>query len=393
MLHHGSKHHFQLYYYLRHKELGALYASYFIKLFGESFISVFTAIFLLVNGFSISQVAIYYIIYFAVAFTWGFVARASMKHIGVVKTLGTGIVGFILYYYFLRGIADGVPYQFVAAIYGVAAGMYFSAFNVELAHALRRDKNEGSAVAMIRIIALLTGIVGPLAGAIFVTQLSFELLFMLVSVVLVFSVLPLFWVGDYKVSLPHFSLRRIFAYGSFRRGGVYALNGAVMVGLEILWPAFIYLNFKNFIAVGGIVSATSLAMSVIIYVIGRFSDHHQAQSYKYGVLSHAPTWLLRLVLLTPGGLLVSNLLSSVTAYLIDIPLNKAVYHAANQSKHAVDYFIFVGICTTIGRIGLLVVAVAVSNMTVVFGIIAVLTMLHLLLLPELKQTHALPKAA
>jgi MFS family permease len=369
-------------------ELNALYSSYFIKLFGESFVSVFTAIYLLANGFDISQVARFYIIYFAVALMFRFVARGTMKRYGIIHTMAAGIVGYMIYYYFLRNVTTGLPYEGIAVIYGMASGLYFSAFAVSLARALRGSSKEGAAVAMVRAITVLSGVIGPFVGAVFAVNLSFELLFACVAVIFMLSLLPLLYIRDRKLNVPAFSWRRALRYDSAPRALVYIFNGATTTGVDILWPAFIYLNYKNFIAVGGIVSATSLFMAAAIYVIGKSSDLNIARSYKIGVLTHAPTWLIRLVLLSPGGLLISNLLSTVTAYLIDIPLNKAIYHSAKNSDSVVDYFIFVEFCNTIGRIGLLAFVTFTQNIEVVFSMISVLTLLHLMLLPELGQTKS-----
>lgn len=385
MLYHSPNQHFKSHHYLKHKELGSLYASYFIKLFSESFISVFTAIFLLSVGFGITEVALYYIIYFAAQCLISFPARALMQYVGVVKTLGLGIIGYIGYYFLLQRIGDGIPYQVVALSYGMASGIYFSAFNVELAHALKKSRTEGAAVAMVRILMVVASIAGPVVGALFVSRFSFQLLFTIVAILLVFSLLPLFFSGDYKVTLPRFSLNRILRYGSQRRTFVYGVSGTVTSGLDILWPVFIYLNYQNYVAVGGIMSLTALALTVVIYWAGRYADLHHAASYRMGVLSHAPTWVIRLVLLTPGGLLVSNLASSVTAYLLDVALNKAIYHSANQSHNATDYFLYVNLCITLGRIFALAVAALTQNLTLVFMLIALFTFAHLALLPELKN--------
>lgn len=132
-------------------------------------------------------------------------------------------------------------------------------------------------------------------------------------------------------------------------------------------------------------SITALVMTVIIYFIGKYSDLKHVESYKVGVLSHAPTWLLRIVLISPGGLLVSNILGSSTSYLIDIPFNKAVFHSAKQSG-ATDYFIFKEIFTWVGRVGLLASVFVINDLKMIFILVSTFTLLHLLLVPELKKT-------
>lgn len=385
MAHYNTNQYFKIRHYLHHKELDSLYLSYFIKLFGDSFIGGLTTVFLLSKGYSLSRVAIYFGIYFLVGFLVGFPARVMMQYFGVVRTLATGIAAYILYYFMLREVGS-VPLEAVGIFFGLAAGLYYSAFNIELAHALQKSKTEGAAVAVIRIIAVLTSIVGPLAGGIFVTRVSFQALLAIVGGISFLSLVPLFASSDYKLTLPRFSMGRILRLGSRRLATTIALRGAVEMGIDILWPAFVYMNYQSFVAVGGILSLTSLFMTVVIYVAGKYSDLHQADSYRIGVLAHTPTWVVRLILLSPGGLLLSSVLGSMTAYFIDIPFNKVVYHKANQTGAAADFFIFVGLYTCLGRVGLLALVALVPNLTLMFVLISFLTSLHLILLPDLRQS-------
>lgn len=383
MAHYNPNQYFKHKYYLRHNELNELYVSYFIKLLGDSFIGGLTTVFLLSQGYSLRVVCLYFVLYFVMAFVTGFPARWMMKHWGVVKVLGLGICAFIMYYVLLRQVGS-IPLFIIGSAYGIASGLYFSAFNIELAHALRKSKTEGMAVAITRIISVGVGIVGPLVGSIIATKASFQALLVFVSLVTFSSLIPLLISKDYKITLPRFSMKRIAKLGSPRLAIVLALRGGVEVGLDILWPAFIYLNYQNFITVGSILSATSLLMTIVIYVAGKYADLRQADSYKVGVLTHAPTWVVRLLLLSPGGLLVSSLLGSMTAYFIDIPFNKSIYHSANQSGAAGDFFIFVGSFTTLGRIGFLGLAALFPNLTIIFASLAIITLMHLVLLPELR---------
>jgi MFS family permease len=388
MLHHSPSHHFEHQRYFKHKQLDSIYLSIFIKLFGESFISIFTAIYLIDKGFSLAQVGVFYLIYFSMLVAALPLTRVSLELIGVKKTIGIGTLILAVYYYFLRQIGVSVPLEVVAMIYGIGAGFYFTAFNVELVKALRSNKNEGTRIAILRSISILAGIVGPFIGALFITKLSFNLLFGIVAVILLVSLIPLFKTGDRKLSLQPLSIRDLLTHATKRRIVVYSFNGAVQVGLDILWPAFIYLNYKNFITVGGIISLTSLVMTIFIYLVGKYADKNQIKSYKIGVFAHAPTWALRLLLLTPGGLLISNIAGSATAYMIDIPFSRAAIHSAKTSDSPVDFFIFKEIATWIGRFVILAVAIYAQNLTLIFWIIAFVTCAHILLLPEIRRQSA-----
>jgi hypothetical protein len=383
MLHYNPGSHYQHKKYFRHKELSAVYASVFIKLLGESLISVFTAVFLLSRGYSVGQVGIYYVIYFSAGLFCMPLTRLCMQKFGVKKAMAGGIGILVVYYYLLRLVGHGIPYEFAALLYGLGANFYFTAFSVELTHTMHAAKKEGAVVAVVNIVSVLAAISGPIIGALFVTKLSFSFLFTVVSSILLLSLLPLFFTGDYKVATSKFSLKRVIDQGNKRRGLAYALNGATEATYDVLWPMFIYLNYRNYIAIGSIVSLTSLAMSIFIYFAGKQADRNNVQAYRTGVFANAPTWLIRLALLTPGGLLVSNFLGTATSYLVLVPYSKHLYHAARVSESPTDYFIFKEWMAWIGRVVALGAAIMTRNFTLVFTAITFVTLAQLILLPEL----------
>jgi hypothetical protein len=387
MLHSNPSIHYQHKKYFHHKELSAVYASVFIKLLGESLISVFTAVFLLSRGYSIGQVGIYYILYFSAGLICMPLTRICMQKVGVKKAMAIGISILVVYYYLLHLIGHGVYYELAALLYGFGANFYFTALSIELTHSMHAAKKDGATIAIVNIVSVLAAICGPIVGALFITRLSFTFLFTLVSAILLVSLLPPFFTDDYKTAASKFSVRKILGLGSRRRGFAYALNGATEATYDILWPIFIYLNYQNYIAVGGIVSITSPAMSIFIYFAGKQADRNNVRAYKTGIFSKAPTWLIRLLLLTPGGLLLSNFVGTATSYLVLVPYSKHLYHSARVSENPIDYFIYKEWMAWIGRVGILLTALLTHNFTVLFIAITFVTLAQLILLPELTLKH------
>ena len=379
-----SRHHPHLK-YLDHKEIDALYASVFIKGIGDSLISIFTAIYLLHIGFSLSSVGIYYIIFFTVS---ALASRASMqlgKLWGVKKTLALGIAFLIIYYLLLTLIASGFPYQIVALTYGIGGALYWSAFQLDLARALR-SRSAGRTLSLIKIFTILSGIVGPVVGALFIVKSSFAALFLIVSAVLFCSVIPLLRRGDYHIEGAVPSFAESVGWGKPRTAAMYALYGVTESATDILWPVFLYLHYPHILSVGGIVSLTSVLMLGFLYISGRFADKNPLRTFQVGVLSHAPTWIFRLMWLTPGGLLIGNFLGSATSSLVAITVDQTMYHDAKNSDNAAAPLLFRTYYATLGRVAVLLIAVAINNFTALFVMIAILALFQLLGAPKYK-TH------
>lgn len=367
--------------YLDRKEIDALYWSVFIKGIGDSLISIFTAIYLLHLGFTVKSVAIYYIIYF---FVYSALSRSSMKLgslIGVKKSLAAGIVFFIIYYQLLITVKSGLPYQFVALIYGGGAALYWSAFQIDLSRALR-SRSAGKALSSIQIITIISGIAGPLIGALFIIKASFAALFIVVSVALIASALPLLKRGDYKISGEVATVKDSIKSGTMREAWMYGLYGLTESAVDILWPVFLYLHYPHILSLGGIISFTSLLMVAVFYFNGKLADKDPLQAYKVGVLTNAPTWILRLLWLTPGGLLIGNMLGTATSSLVNITVDQHMYKKAKHSDNATAPLLFRNYYSAVGRISVLALVAALNSTTFVFVLISVIVFLQYLVRPR-----------
>ncbi|HEY2004261.1 MAG TPA: MFS transporter [Candidatus Saccharimonadia bacterium] len=359
--------------YLDHRELGALYWSVFIKGIGDSLISIFTAIYLLEIGFHLPEVAIFYILYFAIC---ALGARFSM-HLsqvwGVKKTLGTGTIVFIIYFFLLTRIPVGIPYWLVGIVYGCGASLYWSAFQLDLAAAIR-SRTAGQSLSYIQILAISAGIIGPVFGALFIVHWSFAALFILVSAILAASLAPLLKRGDYQMPDEIPSWRSSLTASSPLKALRYGLYGATESAVDILWPVFIYLTYPHLVSIGGIVGLTSLLMLIVSYFAGKWADRSQILVYRTGILTGASTWLFRLLWLTPTGLLIGNFLGTATNSLVALTLDQSMYHDAKAGTSTPAILLFRTGYAAIGRIAVLAIACFINRLEVLFIITAVITL-------------------
>jgi hypothetical protein len=268
-------------------------------------------------------------------------------------------------------------------LYGTGASFYWSAFHLDLAGAIR-SKTSGQSLSNVKIFTILAGVLGPVVSAVFIVNSSFAALFIVVAVILACSTIPLLRHGDYKMGDPLPSIKDSLTVNEPRKAWMYGLYGVTESALDILWPVFLFLNYPNLISVGGIVSLTSLMLLVVIHFVGRFADRRPLQVYRVGILSSAPSWVIRLVWLTPGGLLVSNLLGTITASMVAITLDQSMYHEARTTPNAIAALLFRTYYAAIGRIGILIIAVITNSPTVLFLAVAVITLLQL----ATKPSHA-----
>ena len=322
--------------YFKDKEMNEIYISVFLKTFAESFITLFIPIYLIVLGYQLFDVALYYLVYFIVV---GFVIPLGMvlnSKIGIKKTLGLGTFLIILYYYILGFMESGLSYVIVALFYGLSTGIYFSAFHIEFAKSFSR-KRGGKELSVIRIIAIISGIIGPLVGSLFISNVSFVFLFRIVAVILFLSIIPLFFTKDFVVPFKRKPLREILRMDTKRKDLAYQASGIIALSSVVFWPLFIYFTLGDIVSLGIIISLSSLFTILVIAKIGRLADINRKKVFKVGVLTHAPSWILRLFFLSPIGIFFSNLYSYITIAAIDISFNKKIYRQAKEAKDICNY--------------------------------------------------------
>jgi hypothetical protein len=235
----------------------------------------------------------------------------------------------------------------------------------------------------MKVIIRLTAMIGPILGSLVITGHSYEMLFIIVSVVLFFSIWPLFISKDIRVK-SDVSMKKILEGDSPEKAFAYQSNGALNIVAGIFWPLFIFFTLKSVVSLGLIVGATSLFLMFIVSYIGRVSDKSPNKTLKAGIYSNSTSWPLKILLLSPFGLFFTNFLSALASSAIDISFAKIIYEKARSSKNIVNYFIFRELNLGVGRIFILLVALFVNNLIYIF-IFATLIPLGLLAITKNKS--------
>jgi MFS family permease len=370
--------------YFSNKELNQFYISYFFKYFAASLVSLFIPIYFLTVGYTLVDISLYYLIYFASVVVLTPLAMYLLSKIGVKKIFSFGTFFLILYYLMLHLLEKGFPYAWVALILGLSNALEYSAFNIAFTNFLDK-RREGKELSFLRVVGIISGIAGPVIGGIIIFNKSYFFVFTLVAVLLIFSIIPLFFSKDFKITHKRFNVKKIIKQDSLKTGFVYQISTILSIIGGIFWPIFIYLNVKNVISLGIIESLTSFLMIFSILYIGKSADENNKRTLKAGVLLNAPSWLIRLFFLSPVGLFFTNLYASFSESYIDLSYNRMIFENAKKSNNKRDYFLFRELHLAIGRIGILIIAIIVGNIFWMFVISFFVTFGYLLLLRNRKQ--------
>ncbi len=361
-----------------------LYVSVWLKSLAESFITVFVPIYLLTLWFDLKTVILYYMIYFISVAVFMFLWMKLNSRIWIKKTMIIGIICFILYFFFLHYWWGLASYYVAATVWWVATALYYAAFHVELSKFT--DKNEEAAeFSILKIITIMASVIWPLLWAIFITKISFDFLFLLVSILLLISVFPLFLTKVVKIKKISFSLKKILKSDTIEKWIVYGIDGILGVVSWIFWPMFIYLTLKDVFSLGAIVSLTSLIMVVFLFIIWRLTDKHKKKILKIWIWTHSISWILRLFFLSPIWIFLNNLYSSLTHLMIELPFSKIIYEKSKKTTDISSYFLYREISLAVGRVLLLCVIYFIDSIYWAFIVAFFMTFIYFLLIRKNKN--------
>jgi MFS family permease len=320
---------------------------------------------------------LYCVIVYACTFTTLQIALKLCQYIGTKKVLTLGIVLMAAFYYMLHSLVISKTFTTIAVVDGSSLGLYFGAYNMLLTKAMKRS-HEGHGYALQLVIGMLAGVLGPLIGSLIIKQLSFQNLFLVVIVILAITPIPLFFSKEYKPSHESLKLSAVLTGSPARKriDRAVFLQG-ILYGSGTIWPLFLYIHYPHIVALGILASISAALVLIGTYVIGNSVDKHQGSAYGLGSLFFAPTWLTRLLYVTPIGLAINAFSASLFAIAPTMAVSKDIFHTAKLSKSRSAHFSRVEFYMDAGRVTIFGIAFFTGNLTAMFVVSAFATLCFL----------------
>ena len=354
----------------------------FIKATAEGFVGIFVPIFLLTHGLSLRAVFTYSLLVFVTTFFSILIALKCNQYLGMKKTMLVGILLTIGFYLSLHGLTSGINYKIIALVDGLALGFYYGAYNMLLTKSMKRGR-EGKGASVQQVVGIIAGVLGPTIGALLIKGLSFQSLFLIVSILLVTAPVPLFFGKEVKAKRELLHLSSLFTEKPTRVDRAIFLQG-VMDGSGVFWPVYIYLHYPHLTALGILSTVTAALVITTTYLVGSSVDKKQRLAYRLGAVLYAPTWISRLLFLTPVGLGLNSLSASVLAIGPTMAVSKDIFHIAKTSKNQTAHFGRVEFYKNGGRACLIAIAILLPNLTAIFILTSLATLLYIGCAPKRK---------
>jgi MFS family permease len=325
-------HHHHYFNFLKNRELNELYLTVGIRAFAISLIGIFIPIYLYQLGYSFQSIFLFYLFYslFHALFSFLFAGKIAGRY-GVKHTIFFSMPLHIIFFTLLYTLDRFVwPLALIAFFFAISTSLFWVSYHIDFSK-FSKKKDRGKQVGASKIIASIFGAAGPFTGGLILTLFGFQTLFVIVSILLLCSVIPLFF--SKEVHEPaKFSLK-----GFFRKSKISDISGFMGHGIEqaigfILWPLFIFLFIfgEKYLSLGIVSSIGVVVALVFVFIMSNFSDIYRRTILRIGAVANAILWIFKSFIVTPFQVYIAGAFYGATQSTMSIPFDALNYDKARE---------------------------------------------------------------
>ena len=319
---HQHSHHFA------NKEILEMFSFQVLKELAFGLVNIFVPIYLYIQGVPLFYIMLAFTgrtaLHSIIALFFGrFVLfRLGIKHTFILTTI-LYIISFII-------IAQGTSFLWIVLwvlFAGVANSFYAGAHHSYLALTLDK-RSAGKEVAMLYILTIVVGIITPFVGAILILIFGFQSMLFVGSVLLVVSVVPLFYSPEInilnQIIVPGFSYLPTF-WREKKRVAWSVVGNGLDASHDPLWqPLYMYKLLGGIKMLGALASVVAFLQIFSHYIGGRRSDENKSD-FELGIKGSIFARLFTFVSFHPYIAIFSETANSVIHPLFSMPFRAAFY--------------------------------------------------------------------
>jgi MFS family permease len=272
----------------------------------------------------------YFLIIYGMMTLLGFyVALKLSSYVGLNKTVALSVPFRLVFLLMLNALKTyDIPLTLIAFFGAIGAPLFWLPFHKRFSQFSDHGKR-GAELGMMYTLNGFFAIIAPLAGGLIVSRWGFNSLYIIASLILVLSLLPLFFIKEEKISTDvkvskilkgrtHYELLAYFAEG-------YRINAYT------LWAIYMFLFLASYVAVGGISSVVIFFNTVSHLFIGYVSDvWDKKMLLRVGAFVDSLTWFVRVFFTSMLSIFAVTSLSSIAISVWRTPFAIKYYDKLNM---------------------------------------------------------------
>jgi len=318
---------------IKNTELNELYSTMAIRSFALAMGGVFVPIYLYQLGHSLSSIFLFFALVSIFFLITLFPSAKLASKIGLKHAILLSVPFLIIFFLLLFSLERfSWPLWLLALFVGTHSSLFWFSYHTEFAR-FSTKKKRGHQVGVTKIIVAVFGVLGPLFGAIILSFLGFNVLFILVSVLLFASAFPLFMSREVREPFD-LSLKGFFRGHKIKNILGYMGNGIEVRIATVLWPLFVFIFIfdQKYLSLGALVSVTFTFSLIATIIISKFSDINRRLTLKLGVIFNSIIWIVKSFLITPLQIFFSDAFYGISQTSVSIPFQALSYDKAKEAK-------------------------------------------------------------
>lgn len=347
-------------------ELTEMYISVAIRNFAVALFAIFIPVYLYVElEYSLKQVGIYFILFYLFAGLAFLLSSKISEKFGFKKNMFLSsiilIVGLISLYLLKF---NGIWFYISSATIGSSVAMFWFSIHTDMAH-LTKGKRGSSRISWIFILMGIGGILGPLLAGIILNYWNFNILFVIISLLILLSSVPLFLSKDYKPE-SHLTFKEIVSHLKNKRSLAYFSEGAVSFAAGILWPLFIYIILTDYLKFGLLFSAFAVLSLFVFYLVGMVVQHNKARKILIlGGILFGVTIFFRAFITNLIGVIIVTFFGIITWGMMMVSMHKLIYLKVRKERRLSE-IISRELILQIGRIFIILILIFTNSFQISF---------------------------
>jgi MFS family permease len=303
-----------------------------IRAFALSLVGIFVPVYLYQQGYSFTSIFLFYGLLSLVHALFALPAAKISSNLGAKHSMLISMPFLIIFLLLLYSLEDfNWPLPLLSAFAGISTSLFWLSYHIDFAK-FSSKKHRGKQIGASTIITSIFSVFGPLAGALILTFTGFKFLFLIVSVLLLGSIIPLFMSREIHEPAP-FSLK-----GFFRGQKIRDIVGFVGHGVEnklgfVVWPLFIFIFIfgEKYLSLG-LVTSLALGVSLIsTFIILRFSDISRRVVLKIGTVFNSFVWVAKSFVVTPIQVFITDAFYGASQPPMQVPFDALNYDKARKN--------------------------------------------------------------
>ena len=321
---HLAQHHL---FRLKNTKLNHLYTLMSIRSFIISLVNIFIPIYLYELTYSLKQILIFELIMFAVIALLEYPALRLIAHFGSKHSISFSLPFLVFFFWGLFTINQyHWPLWLIAVVGAVATAFFWQAYHYDFSRS-KETKADTETANVLFVVIAVSGALAPLIGGLIATLYGANLLFGVVTGLVLVTIFPLF-VKKEPHNKHEIHLRETMNKGILKEQLAYGGNAIEMGSSLIIWPLFIFFFLGSYALVGLVTSSALVVALLVTFLFGRIAEQRSKNYFiSTGSFLTAAISFLRVLAY-----------SLSTALLINVI--RAIAHAIYESPFVAKYYLF-----------------------------------------------------